>query len=245
MALIYYHEGKYYEAEPLYRGAIEINKKALGEWHPDYAQGLSNMATLYQTLGNYSKAEEFYKQALNIYDKVLDKNHPKYSDCLNNLAKLYLDMGEYFSAAKLFKQLQDIYKKNHREEFPEYAICLNNLATLYENLDHYADAVTLYKQALEVTRKTLGENHNEYAKQVYELLKENNIRAELDDEESNLGGKVRDAKNNKIPYWIVIGDKEIESNKITLESRDNGQLGQISKEELIEKLTKETKEKIV
>ncbi|PIP68774.1 hypothetical protein COW91_02940, partial [Candidatus Nomurabacteria bacterium CG22_combo_CG10-13_8_21_14_all_32_8] len=58
-----------------------------------------------------------------------------------------------------------------------------------------------------------------------------------------LGGKVRDAKNNKIPYWIVIGDKEIEAKKITLESRDNGQLGQISKKELLTKLTQEIKEK--
>ncbi|PIZ85263.1 threonine--tRNA ligase, partial [Candidatus Nomurabacteria bacterium CG_4_10_14_0_2_um_filter_33_9] len=71
----------------------------------------------------------------------------------------------------------------------------------------------------------------------------NNIRVELDDEEANLGGKVRDAKNNKIPYWIVIGDKEIEAKKITLESRDNGQLGQISKKELLTKLTQEIKEK--
>ena len=41
--------------------------------------------------------------------------------------------------------------------------------------------------------------------------------------------KVRSAKNEKIPYWIVIGDKEIEAKKVTLESRDNGQLGQMSR----------------
>ena len=75
------------------------------------------------------------------------------------------------------------------------------------------------------------------------MLKENDIRAELDDAEANLGGKVRDAKNNKIPYWIVIGDKEIEAKKVTLESRDHGQLGQISKEELLKKLLEEIKNK--
>lgn len=86
-------------------------------------------------------------------------------------------------------------------------------------------------------------NHNEYAKKVFDLLKENNIRAELDDNDMNLGTKVRDAKNNKLPYWIVIGDKEIEAKKITLESRDKGQLGQISKEELLKKLSEEIKNK--
>ena len=75
------------------------------------------------------------------------------------------------------------------------------------------------------------------------MLKENGIRAELDDANSNLGGKVRDAKNNKIPYWIVIGDKEIETEKVTLESRDHGQLGQIKKEELLKKLLEEIKNK--
>jgi threonyl-tRNA synthetase len=66
---------------------------------------------------------------------------------------------------------------------------------------------------------------------------------ELDDSDSNLGGKVRDAKNNKLPYWIVVGDKEIEAGKVTLESRDAGQLGQISKEELVSKLLEEIKQK--
>ena len=87
------------------------------------------------------------------------------------------------------------------------------------------------------------ENHNEYAKKIFDLLKENNIRVQLDNEEVNLGGKVRDAKNNKIPYWIVIGDREIEVNKVTLESRDSGSLGQISEKELVQKLKKEIKEK--
>jgi threonyl-tRNA synthetase len=46
-----------------------------------------------------------------------------------------------------------------------------------------------------------------------------------------------------MPYWIVIGDKEIEANKVTLESRDAGQLGQMTTEELLAKLQTEIKEK--
>lgn len=110
-------------------------------------------------------------------------------------------------------------------------------------IEHYAGNFPLWLSPVQVKIIPVRTNHNEYAKQVYKLLKENNIRVELDDEEANLGGKVRDAKNKKIPYWIVIGDKEIEADKITLESRDKGQLGQMTKEELLEKLTKEIKEK--
>ncbi len=111
-------------------------------------------------------------------------------------------------------------------------------------IEHYAGIFPLWLSPVQVKVIPVRTNHNEYAKKVYELLKENGIRVQLDNEEANLGGKVRDAKNNKIPYWIVIGDKEIEADKVTLESRDKGQLGQISKEELVAKLKKEIAEKI-
>ncbi len=110
-------------------------------------------------------------------------------------------------------------------------------------IEHYAGAFPLWLSPVQVKVIPVRTNHNEYAQEVFDLLKANNIRAELDDAEANLGGKVRDAKNNKIPYWIVIGDKEIEAKKVTLESRDNGQLGQISKEELLKKLLEEIKSK--
>jgi threonyl-tRNA synthetase len=110
-------------------------------------------------------------------------------------------------------------------------------------IEHTAGAFPLWLAPVQVKVIPVRENHNEYAKEVYELLKQNNIRAELDDGSGNLGGKVRDAKNNKMPYWIVIGDKEIEAEKVTLESRDAGQLGQLSKEELVSKLSEEIQNK--
>ena len=110
-------------------------------------------------------------------------------------------------------------------------------------IEHYIGAFPLWLSAIQVKVIPVRENHNKYAQKVYEFLKENNIRAEFDDGDENLGKKVRDAKNNKIPYWIVIGDKEIEADKITLESRDSGQLGQMSKEDLVKKLSEEIKNK--
>jgi threonyl-tRNA synthetase len=110
-------------------------------------------------------------------------------------------------------------------------------------IEHYAGAFPLWLSPIQVKIIPVRTNHNEYAKKVFELLKENNIRVELDDKDENLGGKVRDAKNNKIPYWVVIGDKEIESGKMTVESRDTGNLGQVSTEEFLKKLLEEVKNK--
>ena len=110
-------------------------------------------------------------------------------------------------------------------------------------IEKYAGAFPLWLSPVQVKIIPVRENHNEYAKKVYEMLQGENIRAEFDDADSNLGGKVRDAKTNKIPYWIVIGDKEIEADKVTLESRDSGNLGQISISELLAKLSDEIKNK--
>lgn len=110
-------------------------------------------------------------------------------------------------------------------------------------IEHYAGAFPLWLAPVQVKVIPVRTNHNEYAKRVFDLLKENNIRAILDDADANLGGKVRDAKNQKMPYWIVIGDKEIEADKVTLESRDNGNLGQMSTEELVSKLKEEIQDK--
>ncbi len=110
-------------------------------------------------------------------------------------------------------------------------------------IEHFAGNFPLWLAPVQVKVIPVRTNHNEYAKEIYELLQANDIRAEFDDAEENLGGKVRDAKNNKLPYWIVIGDKEIEAKKVTLESRDTGQLGQISKEELLSKFSEEIKNK--
>jgi len=110
-------------------------------------------------------------------------------------------------------------------------------------IEHFGGAFPLWLSPVQVKVIPVRENHNEYARKIFESLRENNIRVELDEGDQNLGTKVRDAKNNKLPYWIVVGDKEIEANKITLESRDSGQLGQMSREELIKKLLEEIKNK--
>src|SRR3989338_8524598 len=110
-------------------------------------------------------------------------------------------------------------------------------------IEHTAGAFPLWLAPVQVKIIPVRTNHNEYAKEIFEMLKEGDIRAELANEDENLGTKVRSAKNNKIPYWVVIGDKEIEASIVTLESRDSGQLGKMPKEDLLKKLLEEIKNK--
>ena len=80
------------------------------------------------------------------------------------------------------------------------------------------------------------EKHGDYAKEIHTLLKQEKIRSEYEELNTNgLGKKVRNAKDMKYPYWVVVGDNDIETNTLTLESRSGEKLN-ITKEELMAKL---------
>ena len=76
LAMLYQIQGKYLEAEPLLRRALEIYEQQLGADHPDTAMSLNNLAMLYQTQGKYLEAEPLLRRALEIYEQVLGANHP-------------------------------------------------------------------------------------------------------------------------------------------------------------------------
>ncbi|MEK7187059.1 MAG: threonine--tRNA ligase [Patescibacteria group bacterium] len=103
-------------------------------------------------------------------------------------------------------------------------------------IEHYAGAFPLWLSPVQAKILPIGEGHINYAKEVYKKLKDIGIRVELDDSNETLGKKIRNFKSEKVPYALVIGDKEVSENKITLESRNNEKFGQISVEDLITKL---------
>src|SRR3989338_5719532 len=113
-------------------------------------------------------------------------------------------------------------------------------------IEHYAGNFPLWLSPVQVKVIPVRDTHNAYAQEVFDFLKENNIRAEIDLADENLGKKVRQAKNEKIPYWIVLGDKEVASKEVTVEARGDGEgkkLGSLLIEKFLERLQKEIKEK--
>ncbi len=86
------------------------------------------------------------------------------------------------------------------------------------------------------------ENHNDYAKKVAEELKVVGVRVDFDDSDEGMGKKIRAGKNSKVPYMLVIGDKEIESGELALEIRDGTQQ-KITLEKLKTKLQSEISER--
>jgi len=85
----------------------------------------------------------------------------------------------------------------------------------------------------------VAEVHNAYASAIYEQLSKAGFRAEIDISNESMGKKIRAAKKGRLPYFIVVGDTDIETHSVTLESRDTGESKSLSIEALLAKLTLE------
>ena len=105
-------------------------------------------------------------------------------------------------------------------------------------IEHYAGAFPLWLSPVQTKVLPIGEAHQAYATSVFEQLRNAGIRAELDLSNETLGKKIREAKTQKIPYFLVIGDKEVESETVTVESRTGNQ-GAVKLDELLKKLKDE------
>jgi threonyl-tRNA synthetase len=109
-------------------------------------------------------------------------------------------------------------------------------------IEHSAGEFPMWLSPTQISVIPVRDTHDEYAKEIFDKLKTAKFRVELADSKAGLGKSVRAAKNMKQPYWIVVGDSELESETITLESR-GGEKTNISLDDLIIRLKAETESK--
>ncbi len=110
-------------------------------------------------------------------------------------------------------------------------------------IEHYAGAFPLWLSPIQVAIVPVRENHEEEAHKISKILKDASIRVELFEGDKSLGKRIHLAKDAKTPYVIVLGDKEVESGKLTIENRDGSKTEDISLEEFINKIKIEISEK--
>jgi threonyl-tRNA synthetase len=106
--------------------------------------------------------------------------------------------------------------------------------------EHFAGAFPTWLTPVQVKILPISaEKHMEYAKNLQAELDEKGFRVEVDERNEKIGYKIREAQMQKIPYMLVIGDKEIESGSVGVRSRKDGDLGAMKKEDFIAKLDEE------
>ncbi|MFA6990017.1 MAG: threonine--tRNA ligase [Candidatus Gastranaerophilaceae bacterium] len=110
-------------------------------------------------------------------------------------------------------------------------------------IEHYAGAFPAWLAPQQVTVIPISDRHTEYAETVYKKLNDAGIRVKIDDRSESMNYKIREAQNHKIPYMLVMGDKEIENSQIAVRARIRGQVGIMSVDEFIQKLLNEVDSK--
>jgi len=112
-------------------------------------------------------------------------------------------------------------------------------------IEHFAGAFPLWLSPVQVKVITITERHNEYAENIKKELQKKDIRVESDVRNEKIGLKIREAQLQKIPYMVVIGDKEIAEEKINVRRRDGHQLGTLDLLDFIQQLQTEIAEKYI
>ena len=109
-------------------------------------------------------------------------------------------------------------------------------------IEHYAGAFPTWLAPVQVKILTISDKQKAYANKIVEKLMNEGIRVEVDDREEKIGYKIREAQLQKIPYMLIVGDKEVETNTVGVRARKDGDIGQMPIDEFICKIKAEIKE---
>ncbi|OEF98087.1 threonine--tRNA ligase [Vulcanibacillus modesticaldus] len=108
-------------------------------------------------------------------------------------------------------------------------------------IEHYAGAFPTWLAPVQVKLLPIAEPHYEYARNVLKQMESVGIRVQLDDRNEKIGYKIREAQLQKVPYMLIIGDKEVENNQVAVRKRGKGDLGAKALDEVIEQIMTEIK----
>ena len=108
-------------------------------------------------------------------------------------------------------------------------------------LEETKGILPLWLAPVQVEVMPLTDKQRDYAVKVTEDLRKSGIRVELDDRQEKIGYKIREAQLNKIPYMLILGDKEVQSNQVGVRARGEGDIGAMDENRFIEKVNEEIK----
>jgi threonyl-tRNA synthetase len=107
-------------------------------------------------------------------------------------------------------------------------------------IEHFAGAFPLWLAPVQVAILSITDKQNEFVREVTQKLEAQNIRVETNTDNDTIGKKIRGAELVKIPYLLIIGEKEASANKVAVRQRGKGDVGQMDLDEFIEHIRNET-----
>ena len=109
--------------------------------------------------------------------------------------------------------------------------------------EHYAGAFPTWMAPVQVKVLPISEKHVEYANQLAKQMRHDYVRVEVDDRNEKIGYKIRQAQMEKVPYMLVVGDKEMEDNSVNVRKHGGDELGTVPFDEFFNSIKIEIKER--
>ena len=110
-------------------------------------------------------------------------------------------------------------------------------------IEHYAGAFPVWLSPTQVKIISVGEGHREFCQKLTDDFRQRDIRVELDDNDETVSSKIKKATNEKVPYMLVVGDKEMGSSKLSVRDRGQREAREIEKEDFFAEIKKRVEEK--
>ena len=117
--------------------------------------------------------------------------------------------------------------------------------TLALLIEKYAGAFPMWLAPTQVKILPIADRHHDYAYDIKKALEDKGMRVEVDSRSEKVGYKIREAQLEKVPYMIIVGDKDIENNCVSVRARKQGDLGSMKLKEFIEKAVEEIETKAI
>jgi len=118
--------------------------------------------------------------------------------------------------------------------------------TLALLIEKYAGAFPVWLAPTQVKLLPIADRHLDYTYEVKKMLEQKGIRVELDDRNEKIGYKIREARLQKVPYMLIIGDNEVESGAVSVRRRgEDGDLGSMTAAEFVERVTNEAETRVI
>lgn len=112
-------------------------------------------------------------------------------------------------------------------------------------IEHFAGAFPVWLSPIQVAIVPISEHHHEYAQKIATELRDVNIRVEMYDEAESMQKRIRNAAKEKIPYILVVGEKEQEEGMVAVRQRGNQDLGSMKSNEFVKRILQEVAEKVI
>ncbi len=117
--------------------------------------------------------------------------------------------------------------------------------TLAMLIEKYVGAFPVWMSPTQVTVMSLTDRTVEKTKEIADTLRRAGIRCELDNRSEKIGYKIREAQLAKVPYMLVVGDRDVEAGVVSVRARKAGDLGQMTLEDFISRISREVEEKVL